>query len=112
MLRLLECGFHAFFFSDLVGCHFKKEYVKIDKDIEGNRYQCYPTTPVLRCLDQCQDTESKFTRFPMTCVKVGSKEAQKITRDIEKRTIDLAASEVYFYKDLPEHMGCDCKCGQ
>ena len=99
--------------SVLVGCHFKKEFVLIRQEIERENYDCYPTTPVLRCLDECQATETKTTRFPMTCVKTGSVESMQILKEIEKRTLDLTESEVIYTENLTEHVECDCSiCGQ
>ncbi|KAL9951821.1 hypothetical protein ACROYT_G044556 [Oculina patagonica] len=95
------------------GCHFKKQYVEIRKTINAESYDCYPTTPVLRCLDECQATKTKTTHFPMTCVKTGSKESTKIFKDMEKRTLDLTGSEVHFTQNLSEDVECDCSvCGQ
>ena len=99
--------------SVLVGCHFKKQFVLIRQEIEGVNYDCYPTTPVLRCLDECRATKTKTTHFPMTCVKTGSVESMKILKDIEKRTLDLTGSEVIYTENLTEHVECDCSiCGQ
>lgn len=95
------------------GCHFKKQYVEIRKTIEDESYDCYPTTPVLRCLDECQATKTKTSLFPMTCVKTGSKESTKIFKEMEKRTLDLTGSEVYYTQNLSEDVECDCSvCGQ
>ena len=96
----------------LGGCHFKKQYVKEVKTIEEQSYDCYSTTPVLRCLDECQATKTKMTRFPMTCVKTGSKDSEKIFWDMEKRTLDLTGSDVYYNQNLSEDTECDCSvCG-
>ena len=95
------------------GCHFKKEYVEIRKTIEEESHDCYPTTPVLRCLDECRATKTRTTLFPMTCVKTGSKESNRIFKDMEKRTLDLTGSDVYFRENLSEDTECDCSvCGQ
>ncbi|KAJ7321412.1 hypothetical protein OS493_034985 [Desmophyllum pertusum] len=95
------------------GCHFKKEYVMIPKTIEEQDHYCYPTTPVLRCLDECQPIKTQTTPFPMTCVKTGSVESIKISKAMKKRTLDLTGSDVYFTHSLDEHTECDCSvCGQ
>lgn len=92
----------------LGGCHFKKEHVLERKTIEEQDYDCYPTTPVLRCLDKCQATKTRMTLFPMTCVKRGSDESDKIFKKIEKRTLDLTGSEVFYEQNLSEDIECDC----
>ena len=110
-LRSLYANNKRLFVS--AGCHFKKQYVEIRKLIEDESYDCYPITPVLRCLDECKATKTKTTLFPMTCVKTESKELAKILKDREKRTLDLTGSEVYYKENLSEHVECDCSvCGQ
>lgn len=95
------------------GCHFKKQHVLESKTIEEQNYNCYPTTPVLRCLDECKATKTKMTLFPMTCVKTGSGESAKIFKNIEKRTLDLTGSEVFYKQNLREDIECDCSvCGR
>lgn len=49
-----------------------------------------------------------MTLFPMTCVKRGSDESDKIFKKIEKRTLDLTGSEVFYEQDLSEDIECDC----
>ena len=96
----------------LGGCHFKKQHVLERKTIEEQSYECYPTTPVLRCLDECQATKTKMTLFPMTCVRTGSDESTRIFKRITKRTLDLTGSEVFYKQNLSEDMECDCRsCG-
>ena len=49
----------------------------------------------------------------MTCVETGSSQSLKIFKGIEKRTLDLTGSNVYFTENLIEHTDCDCSvCGQ
>ena len=92
----------------LGGCHFKKHHVLKRKIIEEQDHDCYPTTPVLRCLDECEATKTKMTLFPMTCVKTGSEESKKISKKIKKRTLDLTGGEVFYEQDLSEDIECDC----
>lgn len=49
-----------------------------------------------------------MTLFPMTCVKRGSDESDKIFKKIEKRTLDLTRSEVFYEQNLSEDIECDC----
>ncbi|CAH3178702.1 unnamed protein product, partial [Porites lobata] len=94
------------------GCHLKKEFVQIRKDINSTSHDCYPISPVLRCHEECEATKSKLTPFPMTCVETGSSQSLKIFKGIEKRTLDLTGSDVYFTENLIEHTDCDCSvCG-
>ena len=87
--------------------------MEIRKTFERETYDCYPTTPVLRCQDECQATKTKTTLFPMTCVKPLSKESTKIFKDMEKRTLDLTGSEVFYMQNLSEDVECDCSvCAQ
>ena len=97
----------------LGGCHFKKEYILERETIKEESYDCFPTTPVLRCLDECQATKTKLTRFPMTCVKTGSDESDKIFKQMEKRTLDLTGSDVFYEQNISEELECDCSsCGR
>lgn len=96
----------------LGGCHFKKEYPLEHKTIKEQNYECYPTTPVLRCLDECQATKTKMSLLPMTCVKTGSDESDRILKDKNRRTLDLTGSDVFYQQNLSEDIECDCSfCG-
>lgn len=95
------------------GCQLKKEYLKIPRTIDGEKFDCFTTTPVLRCFEDCQATESRTTGFQLTCRKTDSKEVFKISDEIAKRTVDLTGSDVHLKENLVEHFACDCSaCSQ
>ena len=99
--------------SILGGCQLKKEYLKIPRTIDGEKFDCFTTTPVLRCFEDCQATESRTTGFQLTCRKTDSKEVFKISDEIAKRTVDLTGSDVHLKENLVEHFACDCSaCSQ
>ncbi|XP_074612059.1 vitellogenin-2-like isoform X3 [Acropora palmata] len=98
--------------SSRVGCHLKKEHIEITETIGKETFQCFTTTPVLRCLKNCQVTESQTIAYPMTCVRSSNKESlKKIYKEIMRRTLDLTGSQVYFSYDVTEHLACDCSVG-
>ncbi|CAH3156874.1 unnamed protein product [Pocillopora meandrina] len=94
------------------GCNLKKEYLKVDRTINGESHDCYPTSPVLRCHNGCQATKTRMTSFPMTCVETGTKESQKISANLGKPSFDLTGSVVYFRENLEEETECNCSSCQ
>ena len=107
------CGYlpqSALFFA--AGCNLKKEYLKVDRTINGESHDCYPTSPVLRCHNGCQATKTRMTSFPMTCVETGTKESQKISANLGKPSFDLTGSVVYFRENLEEETECNCSSCQ